>query len=236
MQKLGGVYSMYVSFKNTDLSKLRCTLIDPFPKIRTPKKISENFLILGNNTVFTSSINTYEPYNLFLNFMCDRQKKIDDIKILMQGNGDLKIDKIDRAYISQVVEVSPFTKTKDLYLFYVEFLVEPLLKKASKDKIITIDANNKKINNLGTTECKPTLKIFGNGTCNIQLNGQYVTINNVVNFVTIDNLIVDVFKDNQSFNNNTIGNLPLILKIGKNTCDFSGGVTKIEVTKNERWL
>ena len=229
---------MLFTFKNTNINKFNCMLIDPLPNIIRANKLQEHTTIIGNNTVFTTTNHIYEPYEMEFNFICQSPKMIDDISQLFDGVGDLVWEReTNRILKATVIGGINYNTIKDNYiLFSILFLVEPLKRNNDKEELITMIKQGVIINNLGTTPCLPLITVYGNGTCNIDISNQQLTINNVVGYVTINNEIADVYKDNISFNHNTTGNIPILLPVGRSVASYSGGVTKLTIQKNERWL
>lgn len=88
------------------------------------------------------------------------------------------------------------------------------------------------INNFGSYEAKPLLKIYASGNITISINNKSFTINNVNSYVSVDSEIKECFKDSTNKGKDMTGDYP-ILPIGENTISWTGTVTKIELTP--RW-
>lgn len=54
-------------------------------------------------------------------------------------------------------------------------------------------------------------------------------------YVTIDSVLKDCYKDEVLKNDDMIGGFP-VLNIGDNIISFSGNVSKVEVKVNEVWI
>src|SRR3712207_4759907 len=105
-------------------------------------------------------------------------------------------------------------------------------KYAVKEKIITITKNNSTIYNEGTFQSKPVIKVYGSGDIKLKINDDEVTMKKVEEYVTIDSVLKDCYKDDELKNGDMIGEFP-VLKIGENVVSFSGNVSKVEVRVNE---
>lgn len=94
------------------------------------------------------------------------------------------------------------------------------------------------IQNTGTRFSRPVYKITGTGSINLIVNGETLTINN--DLATVDGIFyVDcermlVYNSaNQNLMPKTSGKLPF-LAVGTNSITWTGNVTSVKVTKNER--
>jgi len=88
------------------------------------------------------------------------------------------------------------------------------------------------INNFGTYESRPMIKIYGSGNITVSINSSNFTIKNVVDYVAIDSEIKECYKDNINFGRSMTGDYPVFF-IGKNTISWSGNVSKLEIIP--RW-
>lgn len=57
----------------------------------------------------------------------------------------------------------------------------------------------------------------------------------VEEYVTIDSVLKDAYKDETLKNGDMIGEFP-VFKVGENIIDFNGNVSKVEVKVNEVWI
>lgn len=98
---------------------------------------------------------------------------------------------------------------------------------------ITITRSGYMIDNNGTEYCQPQYRIYGNGSINLKVNGETLKIFDVSDYVVVDAEALMVHKDGDNVVSS--GKLPF-LAVGTNRIEFSGDVSKIEITKNERWI
>lgn len=92
----------------------------------------------------------------------------------------------------------------------------------------------------GNEESLPTIKLYGNGNLNLQVNSNWITVRNVSEYCIVDVPVRRVFdKDGNVINNETINDLTK-LKLNKKNAGasyikVSGNVTQVDIKKNTRW-
>ena len=141
----------------------------------------------------------------------------------------------DKKYTAQVVNAIDF---KQVYRYFSEFQIifncRPF-KYAVENNIETINTSGAKVTNSGTIESEPVINIYGRGDIKLKINDDEITIKNVDEYVTINSVLKDAYKDEVLKNGDMIGEFPLF-KVGENIISFSGNVSKIEVEINEAWI
>ena len=94
------------------------------------------------------------------------------------------------------------------------------------------------INNPGY-EAEPVMTAHCNGTGNIYINDQEITIQNINGTITIDSEMQNAYRVSGGYvtnlNKHMIGKFP-ILEHGSNVISFDGDISKIELIKNWRWV
>ena len=126
------------------------------------------------------------------------------------------------------------TKTTSLIVrrFTTTFTCRGLKYMTSGLETNEISSSGIVLNNFGSYESKPLIKIYGSGNITVNAGNKSFTINNVSSYVSVDSEIKECYKDNVNFGKNMTGDWP-VFSIGKNTISWSGNVTKLEVTP--RW-
>ncbi|MBV1817173.1 distal tail protein Dit [Clostridium cochlearium] len=164
--------------------------------------------------------------------------KIDEIKswLINTGESDLIFSfQPDKKYIAQVVNMIDFKQVfKYTSRFPIIFNCKPF-KYAVKEKIITVTKNNSTIYNEGTFQSEPVIKVYGSGDIKLKINDDEVTMKKVEEYVAIDSVLKDAYKDETLKNGDMIGEFP-ILRVGENIIGFSRNVGKVEVRINEVWI
>lgn len=88
----------------------------------------------------------------------------------------------------------------------------------------------------GTIHAEPIYKLYGNGDLKLKVNNDAdneLTIFSVSGYCVVDTERMIIHKDGQFLKSR--GLLPY-LNIGSNIVNISNNVSKIEITKNERWI
>lgn len=88
------------------------------------------------------------------------------------------------------------------------------------------------LNNFGSYEAKPLVKIYGTGNISVSIGNYSFTINNVIDYVNVDSEIKECYKDSANKGKDMVGYWP-ILPIGSTNISWTGTVSKIEITP--RW-
>lgn len=213
-------------------------VIENIPNIPTTNKIYETIEIDDGENL--TKIKGYEDIEISFNFVYKSEqeefltkKSLIDNWLLNNTNKYLNYSLDDfSSYLVKQVNISETTTTSRIVRhFSVTFLCRGLKYITSGLKILQL-SNNIELNNFGTHESKPLLKIYGSGNVTLTINNTSFTIKNVNEYVIIDSEIKECFKNSTNKGKDMTGDYP-ILSIGKNIISWSGTVTKIELTP--RW-
>lgn len=115
----------------------------------------------------------------------------------------------------------------------ISFVCKPF-RYAVDNTSIKLTSSGTVINN-GTMYSQPIYKITGSGNVALTVNGETLAITGIDESITIDADKLIAYKDNAVLVNKTTGKYPF-LAVGDNVISWSGSVTSVEITKNERWL
>ena len=164
--------------------------------------------------------------------------KIDEIKAWLINAEESELIfsfQSDKKYIGQVVNAIDFKQVfKYTSSFPIIFNCRPF-KYSTEDEIITITQTGSNIYNEGTFKSEPIIKIFGSGYITLTINDQDISVSDVDEYITVDSVLKDCYKDEVLKNADMIGEFP-VLNIGENTISFSGNVTKMEIQINVIWI
>lgn len=153
---------------------------------------------------------------------------------LLNSIGNYLIYSLDEftAYKVKQVQIDNTTTTsRILRHFSVTFTCTGLKYMASGLKPIEV-INGMTLNNFGSYEAKPLIKIYGSGNITVTIGGKSFTINNVSSYVSVDSEIKECYKDSTNKGRDMAGDWP-VLPIGLNTISWTGNITKVEITP--RW-
>jgi phage-related protein len=80
---------------------------------------------------------------------------------------------------------------------------------------------------------RPIITVYGEGSGNVYIGNQTISISNIDEYVTIDAEMQDAFKGLQN-KNSTINTADILLLPGNNEINYSGYIQRIEITP--RWV
>lgn len=133
---------------------------------------------------------------------------------------------------------SGYIETKIGILFEIKFIAyDPYLYAINDIKHILKSPSNT-IFNRGNKESYPLIKLYGNGSLTIGINGNAITINNVVDYIYVDTLYLTCYKTNDDdLMDNVNGKLEdIYLESGKNSISLSTNIISAEIQCRSRWI
>jgi len=223
-----------ITFKNKKSDSLGI-VFNELPNIPTGKKRTQFFTVPGRDGKLTVEDDSLEPFQLAFegHAECTRDELLD----YFSGQGQLIFDELpDRYYNVSIVEgvtIAYPLGDKRLIKFLVPIEFEPYAMRINNPLVVA--GTTLTINNIYGTKAFPYFKITGNGTFTILKNSkQILEIKNVSGYVEIDSELDAIFKDNTSFERNSVGKVP-VLDVGANTLVFRGNITKVEIKYNWRY-
>ena len=208
------------------------------PSIPSANKKIEKIEVEGRDGSLTRFLG-YEDLQFSLTFNIlfqkDIKQKLREIKGVIANATKLSFDdsptffyKIKQAQISDTETV-----IKSSGIFSVDFVAEPFEFEQSSTTTYTSSAT---IVNKTTATALPIIKIFGTGTVILKVNNIGITLTNLTTNIVLDSTIQEAYTGlTTNMNQNMNGEFP-IFNIGSNTINWTGNVTKIEITNNWRWL
>lgn len=142
------------------------------------------------------------------------------------------LDEFTSYKVKQVSISDTTTTSRIMRHFSVTFTCTGLKYMASGLKPIEVISSGITLNNFGSYEAKPLVKIYGTGNISVSIGNKNFIINNVVDYVNVDSEIKECYKDDINKGKDMTGDWP-VFSIGKNTITWTGNVTKLEITP--RW-
>ena len=211
------------------------------PKIPSPKRRVTNVTIPGKSSILRFDEGTYEDITIAVECTVKDNNligKIDNIKSWLLGSEESELVfsfQKDRKYFAQVVNSIDFTQTLRCFSkFIIVFNCRPF-KYESVNRVITVD-KLEEIINPGSIYSEPIIKITGEGDIKLIINEEEISFSDVEGNIQIDTSIQNCYNDKfENLNSKMIGEFPT-LKIGNNSIDYVGNISKVEVTPNWRWL
>ena len=152
-------------------------------------------------------------------------------------------DDMDVYYKVKCVNIENIERQlKILGTFTVTFTIDPHAYSIEGDTPITIFQHDIAfagaqliLNNFGTKESLPKIRLYGNGTLTLTINGKLITLNSVVGYIDVDGEMFRCNKDATNMNKNMVGDFP-VFNVGENTIVFSPNVSQIDIVPRWRYL
>jgi phage-related protein len=125
-----------------------------------------------------------------------------------------------------IIEIDNDTYVNDDFVLYGNYM--------KNGNVITIyEATEIDINSM--VDSMPVITVYGTGSVVLTINGIGITLNNIVDYVTVDSVLMDSYKDTVLKNTDMIGEFP-VLKPGTNTISWTGNITKVDIQCNSALL
>jgi phage-related protein len=217
-------------------SKDKNIIVNRLPDDIKPERNVDVIEIPGREGFLTVDYGTYKSKVKTVEATL-KNGNVDDVIAWLTGENDVifssDTSKKQKAVIINEIQLSRMLTTK-FKRFVINFRCQPY-KEALENNILTLTAPEV-INNPGTSKGNPVIKIYGTGDITLTINGNNIYLYNVVDYITVDSILQDSYKDTVLKNNDMLlGEFPELLP-GANAISWAGTVTKVEITPNWRWL
>ncbi|MDD3173353.1 MAG: hypothetical protein PHF63_06805 [Herbinix sp.] len=184
----------------------------------------------------------YKPYIQEFEFILRNPALIPTINTWLAGRGRLLLENDfeefgrDGYYMASVVEGWEYEKyTHNTYSFTVKFKVDPFFYYNNGQQKKTYVTQPVTIYNSGTIYSEPYIRINGSGNIMLTVNGQVITLTEIVDYIELDSALMVAYKDTLNQGSKMSGDFP-IFDVGKNSISWSGNVTSIEIMTRVRDL
>lgn len=223
-------------WKNQDSYLDYGIIINKLPPQVIAESNIEEIEIQGRDGNLTIEYDTKKNYTLPIECTLLDNDRIHEVKAWLSGGYSELIFNWDNdfkyeARLNNKIDIAQSMKI--LGEFQLLFSVQPY-KKSLNDSLVTLQATGT-IYNSGDAISLPVIKLFGTGSITLTINDINVYLTNVSGYVTLDSNLQDAFKDLVYKNSDMNGKFP-ILKVGTNTINWVGTVTRVEITPNWRWV
>ena len=217
------------------------------PNIPAPKRRVSYIDIPGRDSSLRYDEATYEDVTIAVE--CGIKglnipESLDAVKgwLYAAGESDLIFSfQPDRKYRAQVVNAIDFKQGYRISSqFVILFNCRPFKYSVSNDPVIITSGLGSSLPNQGTVNSRPVIKAYGAGDGSFTIKGRQVLLSGI----TSGNIILDSELEETYYlqagepvnaSNNMSGEFP-VLDTGNNIITFTGGLTRLEITPNWRWL
>lgn len=228
----------YLIFKGIDSRLFKNLIISELSPISKPKMRVSTTEIDGRDGDIVEEIG-YSAYTKTIKIGLKNSDDIDKIIKYFSGKGDLILsNEPDKFYKAQIFEKIDYERLIKFRTANINFHVQPYKYALNEPPFIfnIKDEKELKVTNIGYEKSKPIFTLYGSGEVAILINGDLAfSIEIDDEFVVIDSIEEEAYKDVTLKNRNMSGDFP-ILDIGVNTITWTGNLTKIIVEPKSRWL
>lgn len=224
------MYNVFFKDKSTHDFPLKVT--DVGRRQKAAEQI-EQFEVPYRNGSLTIRSDRYESYSRKMEMVCTDKDAIGGINEWLDGHGILRTD-LDRGgfFVADVVSGLEYENyLRDIDTFGVEFLIEPFFYLDSGEIMITSTAASSLVNP-GNIYSQPLITVYGSGDITLNINSQFVQLTGVESSITMDSKLTSCYRDTLNMGAKMTGEYILMDK-GTNNIEWTGSVTKIEITP--RW-
>lgn len=210
-------------------------IVNRLPAIMKAERSVQKIEVPGRHGFLTIDDRTYKGKIKVVEATL-KNGNIDDVASWLTGEDEVIFsNEPDRKYKAVIISQIDFNKilTDRFKKFTVIFDCQPFAY-AVDNNVITLTAPGT-IYNPCTAESEPIITVYGSGDITLTINGENIYLYNVTDYVTIDSMLMDAYKDTILKNNDMLGEFPELIP-GENSISWTGNVAKIEITPNWRWL
>ena len=225
-----------ITFKNTVSSDIGIMI----NRVVVPPSSQEDYQMIsipGRQEPLRSDLKTRQPIMITAEATIVEDNMLRQIYSTFQGVGQLIIStEPDKYYNASAQVITPDNIVRYMNKITLGFECQPFAYAVNNDSVtVTAEGlNAASIEIGGSYYCQSIYQITGSGDITLSVNGASpITLYNVDGYVTVDTALMMCHKN--GVNVKSSGKLPL-MSPGMNYLSWSSNVTKMEVTKNERWL
>lgn len=223
-----------VWFKENDSEALSLHINDLGRRQRAQEQIN-TYQVPYSDYEPTEHTGKYLPYIRPMDFAWKDKTKTSAIYKWLTGYGKLRTSKDPGGYFKAHVvsgyEVDRFSKNYDRMM--VQFKINPpFFYLNSGDTPLQFTTSPAVINNPGTHDAEPLIKVTGSGNITLDINGKIIQLTGVVDHIYLDSESQYVYKGTTNEGQKMVGGFP-VLNPGVNNMTWTGTVTEIEIIP--RW-
>ena len=228
----------YVIWNGKKSSDVPGLIICDLPPISKPQIKTEIIEIDGTDGDFVQNLG-YKSYTKTISIGLTRNYDIDEVIKYFSGSGILTLsNESDKYYYAQIIDSIDFNKLINFKTASIKFHVQPYKYKLNESNVeLNITSEDELIvNNQGLETSNPIITLYGSGLVELSINDvKTLSVNIDSEFIVIDSMNREAYKNTSLKNRNMIGEFPKLLP-GNNKITWNGTLTKIIVNPKSRWL
>lgn len=222
-------------------------IITKRPSLPSPKRKVSYIQVPGRDSTLRYDEQTYEDITIAVECTVKGENvfnKLDEVKAWLYSTGESDLIfsfQQDKKYIAQVVNSIDFRQVyKIASQFVIIFNCRPFKYAVDNTPISITTSTETSITNQGTLPSKPVIKVYCSGDGSFKINNNEILLFDIdAEYIILDSELEEAYLiidgDMVNYNNNVSGEFPK-LDVGNNITTYTGGVTKLEITPNWRWL
>jgi len=225
-----GPYFIWKGINSLDMG----IMVTKLPPYERPQANIEKKRVPGRDGFLTEDDGTYDEVIKPCECILD-EGNVHELGSWLNGTDDVIFSNDpDVKYKATIINKIPLTKIiPTVHEFIVQFDCQPYAQEIAQE-VITLTSASTLINPRNASG-KPIIKVYGTGNIVLTIGAWNLYLYNVSEYVTIDSMLMDVYKDTVLKNNDFFGDFPELFT-GENPISWTGTVTKLEITPNWRWL
>ena len=211
------------------------------PPITFPEERSKQTTIPGRPGSLTTleGDDVYEDLTLTATCFIRDPALIPGIGSWLKGGGKVTFaNRPDGYYNARISNQIPFEKIlrgNPHCSFAVNFRCSPPFWYDSNPSNVTITTASYILTNPGNVYSEPIISVYGTGDMTLIINETFIELDAVSNGITINSVIQEAYQGKTLLNDKMEGDFP-VLKPGNNLISWSGGVTRLVIQPNWRYL
>lgn len=210
----------------------------PPPTIPSERVIYTNVPGRPGSLTILEGEDVYEDVVLTAQCFLADPAKIPAIAAWLKGSGKVAFaNRRGGFYYARVVNQISFEKIlrgNPHRSFAVNFRCKPFWYQSDVESV-TLTASTSTVTNPGSVYSEPVITVYGSGDITLMVGAAIVELEGISGNITLDSELREAYSGTTSLNGAMSGEFP-VLKPGQNVISWSGGVTKVEVKPNWRYL
>ncbi|WP_297520513.1 phage tail domain-containing protein [uncultured Clostridium sp.] len=226
----------YFIFNGVDSRDFKGLVVNKLPDIIKPSEKVEKYDLPSRHGNMVIPTGFFEQVSKKIECTLKDPRDIDKIIRLLNGSGEFIFsNQPDRFYKATIVNAIPFERIiRQARRFIIELECEPFGYLIGGKELITITEPTQ-IGNKGNYESEPIITISGRGNVGIVIGQQNFTLENIVDNITVDTPLLEVYQGVNVLNKKFRGEFPII-PLDDSLISWTGDVSKIEIITNWRCL
>ena len=231
-------FDLEVIFDNINFTKLFDVYLTRRPDFPVAKPLFEDIPVQDRHGTLTRKIGyDSDQIELQFRFVDEYNVKQKMRSIVSWLNGKRKFVLSDDETVYRTIQRIDFSNVtnniKQMADFVVTLKVEPFWYE--DDGIVIIeDTDQHIITNPSSEEAKTYIEIFGEGQCEVIINGETIRMTDVQGSVVVDGILEEAYDHLIGRNNNMSGKYPILIS-GDNVVQIAENTTKVEIHKRWCW-